>query len=387
MHALFEAGRDALSQGPLGLLDGRVMGPHVPQGADDLRDHYDLTLSHPRPDDAQFASFDRWLAQAAAARGLTCALLHEGVLAEATRRLYQGRLTIGLHLDYFALWHLAGNPYASLAQAVQDNGGRTINPPARARLYTDKAAAHAELLRRRLGVPATLLVRPWMTEPLLSPAARTRLGLDEPGARVYVKPANGFAGRGVLRVEKTDPETLANALRTARQHEPQDAYLIQREVRSPRLLCEDGVVRPAYWRILHCLGELLPFWWSAQEREHGRPSYRRVTAAEARRFRLRPVLAYAAALACLSRLAWFSTELCLSEGSEESRFAVEGPDGQRWPVVAVDYLNDQCDVDVQSRWLGAPPDAVVRYLAERFADTACGRGRRPVVPRPARQAA
>jgi hypothetical protein len=38
--------------------------------------------------------------------------------------------------------------------------------------------------------------------------------------------------------------------------------------------------------------------------------------------------------------------------------------------VAIDYINDQCDVDVQSRWPGAPPDAIVRQVAERFADAA-----------------
>ena len=36
----------------------------------------------------------------------------------------------------------------------------------------------------------------------------------------------------------------------------------------------------------------------------------------------------------------------------------------------IDYLNDQCDVDVQSRVPGAPPDVLVRRLATRFAEEA-----------------
>jgi len=82
------------------------------------------------------------------------------------------------------------------------------------------------------------------------------------------------------------------------------------------------------------------------------------------------VLAYAQALADLSGLDWFSTELCLSDGPEESRFAVIGADGHERPVVAIDYLNDQCDVDVQSRWPGGPPDVFVRRVAARFAEEA-----------------
>ena len=82
------------------------------------------------------------------------------------------------------------------------------------------------------------------------------------------------------------------------------------------------------------------------------------------------MLAYAKLLGEISGLDWFSTELCLGDGPEESRFAVKTVDGREQPVLAIDYLNDQCDVDVQSRWAGAPPDDVVRGYACRFARTA-----------------
>jgi hypothetical protein len=353
----------------------------VPRNPDELAPHYDLTLSHPAVDMAPFAAFGRWLAGAATARGLSCALLHDGVVGEALRRLDQGRLTIGFHLDYFALWHVADDPYARLAQAVQDTGGRPINPPARSRIFTDKAAAHAELAGRGLGVPDTMLVRPWISDRYLTAKERGRLRLDEPGARVYIKPANGFGSRGVIRVEAPDEPTLTRALSSARDHDRRDTYLLQREVLVPWLVCDDGIERPAYWRVLHCLGELLPFWWCKQEAEHGRPSYRRLTSTEIERHRLQAVLDYAADLADISGLDWFSTELCLSDGPEKSRHLVRTSNGREWPVVAIDYINDQCDVDVQSRWLGAPPDDVVHHAAERFAEAAWER--RQTLPLPA----
>src|SRR5205085_11003363 len=86
--------------------------------------------------------------------------------------------------------------------------------------------------------------------------------------------------------------------------------------------------------------------------------------------RLWPILDFTRELAELSGLDWFSTELCLSEGDEPSRYVVAVPAGWVRPVVAIDYLNDQCDVDVQSRWPGAPPDDVVRALADRFSEEA-----------------
>ncbi|HEV3260672.1 MAG TPA: hypothetical protein VG013_27710 [Gemmataceae bacterium] len=358
----------------------------VPTKPDDLAPHYDLTISHPAVDQPSLAAFERWLAEAAARRGLSCAVLHDGVVHEAIRRLEEGRLSVYFHFDYFAMWHIPGDPYARLAHAVEDAGGRPVNRPARSRLFTDKSAAHAELLRYGLGVPETVLFRPWSADRPLTGAERRRLGLDEPGTRVYLKPANGFATRGVVRVEGTDPARLCAALTAARDYDRNDALLLQREVRCPALMCDDGTARPAYWRVLYCLRDVIPFWWSKAEAEQGRPSYRRVTAAESRRHGLGPVLAFTEALADLSGLDWFSTEVCLSEGSEASRYKVwttaAGGEGREWPVVAIDYVNDQCDMHVQSRWLGAPPDNVVRYIAERFADAAALEARRFIVPEP-----
>jgi hypothetical protein len=346
----------------------------IPQIPNDLAAHYDLTISHPAADSIAFNSFDRWLAQAAAARGLNCALLRDGLVEEAVRRLEQGRLSIGFHLDYFALWHVADNPYAQLAQAVHDHGGRSVNPPARARLFTDKAVSHVELLDRGLGVPETVLIRPWAADRALTPVEKELLRLNEPGSKVYIKPANGFSGRGVVRVDNADANDIAAALASARNYDRRDTYLVQREVTVPLLRDGEGAERPAYWRILYCLGEWIPCWWTKYDAVRGLPSYRRLTRAEIAANRLQPVLAYAMELAELTGMQWFSTELCLSKGPQASKYRVGD-----YPVVAIDYVNDQCDVDVQTRWPGAPPDALVRHVAERFADAARATANNPEV--------
>jgi hypothetical protein len=338
-----------------------------------LANHYDLTISHPAIDQVTFVGFDRFLAQAAYARGLTCALLHDGLVHEAIQRLGTGRLSIGFHLDYFALWHVPDDRYARLAQAVQDGGGQPINPPARSRLFTDKAAAHAELTGRGLGVPETILLRPWMPDRPLTAAEWRRLRLDEPGARAYVKPANGFGGRGVQRIEHVTPDELASTISSARSQSRHETFLVQREVRCHWLRDEEGIWRPAYWRVIHCLGQITPFWWNDQDVGHGTAAYRPVSRAEMVRLRLRPLLSIAKELAELSGLDWFSTELCLSDGPEPSRHHLRGADGRRRPLVIIDYINDQCDVDVQSRWPGAPPDDFVAEIANRFADAAAQR--------------
>ncbi len=339
----------------------------TPVRPEELAAHYDLTMSHPELEAVSYTAFECWLAQEASALGLSCALIHDGTVRETIRRLSAGEMSIGFHLDYHALWHQHDDIYARLAEAVQDAGGQPVNAPARSRAFTDKAAAHAELLRHGLGVPSTILFRPNSPDRPLTANERRALQADEPGAGLFIKPANGYGGRGVVSTTGADSEAFVRALAAARQYDAHDTYLVQRAVRPPLLRCDDGVERPAYWRVLGCLGDLIPFWWSPLDRSSGRPCYHRLAPEEVRRHRLQPVLEYARALGDLSGLEWFSTELCLSDGSETSRFLVRQPDGGSRPVVAIDYLNDQCDVDVQSRWAGAPPDDVVRHVARRFA--------------------
>jgi len=348
----------------------RAPGPAkmpAPTRPEELAAHYDLTMSHPEVGAVCFAAFDRWLAREAAGLGLSCALVHDGIVREVLRRLTAGEMTVGYHLDYHALWHRPDDPYALLAEAVQDAGGRPVNSPARSRAFTDKAAAHGELLRHGLGVPPTVVFRPGSPDRPLTAGERSVLRLDEPGACLFIKAANGFGGKGMVSVGGADLGNFPSALAAVRQFDRQDAYLVQREVRPPLMRCDDGVERPAYWRILGCLGDLVPFWWSPLDRASGRPCYRRLAPEEVRRHRLQAVLEYARVLGELSGLDWYSTELCLSDGAEASRYTVTCADGRDRPVVAIDYLNDQCDVDVQSRWPGGPPDDVVRHVARRFA--------------------
>jgi len=131
----------------------------IPLRPEELAAHYDLTMSQPDTGAVTYAAFNRWLAREAAALGLSFALLHDGTVREVIRRLSTREMTVGYHLDYHATWHRPGDAYAALAEAVQDAGGRPVNAPARSRAFTDKAAAHAELVRHGLGTPATVISR------------------------------------------------------------------------------------------------------------------------------------------------------------------------------------------------------------------------------------
>jgi hypothetical protein len=131
--------------------------------------------------------------------------------------------------------------------------------------------------------------------------------------------------------------------------------------------------------LLSCLGEVTAFWWQPVEQlRDGQVSYREVSAEEVRHHRLGPIFQYAQALAELTGLEWFSTELTLCPFALPGRFTISDVDGLDLPVVAIDYVNDQCDVDPQSRWSGGPPDGYVRRAAWRFAERCWQVRRRPL---------
>src|SRR5262249_38822325 len=156
-------------------------------------------------------------------------------------------------------------------------------------------------------------------------------------------------------------------------------YLLRPEVRPPWLVCDDGECRPAHWRIVSCLSEMTAFWWQpAASLRKGQDSYRAVSGEEIEGHALAPIFQDAQALAELSGLEWFSAELLLCPYSRPGTYTIPDVAGLDLPLLACG-LDDQCELEVQSRHAAAPPDAFVRRLAWRFAELAW-RVRRQAVP-------
>jgi hypothetical protein len=342
----------------------------IPRTAADLASHYDLVLSHSDDPDfsTNFGFFHECLARAAEEQGLRVALLHPGIVEEALSRLGRGQLRITYHLDFASRWQQSADPFARLAEAVQDTGGWTINAVTRSRLFRDKAAAHNELVRAGLGTPATILFRPWMPERPLTAAEREQLHLDEPEAECHLIPAT--AASPPVRVSMNQTRDFVLALARLRRLHPDDTILIQQAIEPPLLVCADGVRRPARWRILACLGEWLPFWWTPPgQLAPGQLCYQTLCPTDLRQQRLQPVLTYAQRLAELSGLEWFVTELCLHDGPEMSIDTVPGPQGQERSVLAIDSVKEQGIVGEQNRRAGIP-DQAIRWIAGRIVQAA-----------------
>jgi hypothetical protein len=196
----------------------------------------------------------------------------------------------------------------------------------------DKATMHHLFTRNGLDAPYTVILPSHQESPDLPV-----MDLSLLGESYAIKPAHGGGGQGVFLGEFSWQEMLQ-----ARQQNPQDQYLLQARV-VPALLNN----RPAWYRLIFCLGKTYPFWWDPATH-----IYLPVTEDETTVFGLSSLSEIVQRIASLSRLELFSTEIALNSSN---RFLV------------VDYVNDPIDLRSQAETPQGVPEIVVRSIADDLA--------------------
>jgi len=201
-----------------------------------------------------------------------------------------------------------------------------------ARRTWDKGTMHGQFTRSGLDAPYTVVLPSYLEKPDL-PA----LDLGPFGNNYAIKPAHGGGGAGVIVGALSWEQILQ-----ARQQNPQDQYLLQAKVTPAQL---NG--RPAWFRVIYCLGKIFPCWWDPSTH-----LYVPISEIEVDEMELNPLVDITARIAQLSRLEIFSTEVAYTPGK---RFLV------------VDYINDPIDLRLQSRVPQGVPDMIVQAIARELA--------------------
>jgi len=274
-------------------------------------------------------------------RRIRMAALGFGEAQAASAALRTGELSVGTFLDRAAPDE---EPFAGLSAAIANSGAQFLNPPDEVRRAADKATMHLEFLSHGIAVPFTIIISPYNRE------RQVKLSLDQLallGRPFIIKPANTTGGGiGVI----TGAETLKDVI-DSRKHHRDDKYLLQEKVVPAEL---SG--KRAWFRVFFVCGEIFPCWWD--DTTH---VYAEVTAGESSRFSLSPLVSIGRTISTVCRLDFFSTEIAMT------------PAGQ---FVTVDYVNEICDMRLQSRHPDGVPDRLVRTMSGLLADAALGPGRR-----------
>jgi hypothetical protein len=247
-------------------------------------------------------------------------------LLEVTTRLYRGELRFGALLD-----RSQGDArFEPLTRWARQHFTRRINPAELSAWSEDKATMHLELIQAGLYTPYTILLPPFIDQPIIP-----EIDLGPLGDTFVIKPALGGGGEGVIMNASSWKEVLQ-----ARMEFPQQKYLVQAYVNP--LVLDD---RTAWFRIFYAAGNCYPCWWDPITH-----FYATVTPAEVERYALQRLENDTLKIATLCRLDWFSTEIALT--TEQ--------------YVVVDYVNDGIDTRLQSKAADGVPDTIMRGIAEQL---------------------
>jgi len=298
-------------------------------------DSFQLAVAWTWPPDADFV---RHIESAANAHGVRLLKIDASHVGQVLRSLESGSVQIRRLLDRASDEDESFVPLAQWVHARfsahDPDAPRPFNAHDLTLRAADKATMHLEFLSAGLTVPHTIILPPASTHPetALTQELVTRLGVP-----FVVKPANTTGGgNGVVIGVRTPGEVTE-----IRMTHPADKYLVQEYIKPAYL----GDFR-AWFRVFFVCGETILCWWDDQTH-----AYEEVAPDDERYFGLDVLRTCATTIAGVCGLDFFSTELVLTQ------------DGR---VVAVDYVNETCDMRVQSIVPNGVPEPVVRRVAERL---------------------
>lgn len=259
-------------------------------------------------------------------QGLTLWQVTPDNLLESVNALYKGEHTFHTLLDRSQ----GEDRFLPINNWAKEHGKKRINPAELSLWSEDKATMHLELITAGVITPHTILLPPFLEQPILP-----ELDLNPLGSQFVIKPSNEGGGEGVV----LGAFSLEQVLR-ARMQFPKQKYLLQATI-IPRTI--QG--RPAWFRVFYAAGKTHPCWWHPFTHV-----YAEVTTAEEHRYGLAPLRHITQTIASLCRLDWFTTEIALTLED----------------FVAVDYVNDQIDTRIQSKAVDGAPDEIMQDVARQL---------------------
>ncbi len=271
--------------------------------------------------------FIRYVGEACSAQGVTFWQITPTNLLQGVTELYTGFTTFNCLLDR-ANDDLRFEPIRRFAR---EHHLARINAPELSRWAEDKATMHLELMQVGLQTPYTILISPFIDQPVLPPMNITPLG-----ASFVLKPAVGGGGEGVWM-----NACSLEDIQRARLEFPDQKYLAQENI-----LARSIAGREAWFRIFFVGDDSIPCWWNPTTH-----IYSVLTPDEELQFELAPLRSITKKIAKVCKLDWFSTEIALTPGG---RFVV------------VDYVNDSIDTRIQSKAADGMPDEVMQLIAQRL---------------------
>jgi len=285
--------------------------------------HSDLCIPWYWEFDIDFVNF---VERACHEQGLTLWQITPDILLESIAALYKGERTFNTLLDRSQ----GDDRFLPIQRWAKEYNKKRINPAEVSKWSEDKATMHLELITAGVNTPHTILLSPFLEQPVL-----TSLDLTPLGHQFVIKPSNEGGGEGVILGAFSIDQVMR-----ARMQFPEQKYLLQSTV-TPRTI--QG--RPAWFRVFYAVGKTYPCWWHPLTHV-----YATVTPSEENRYEMAALHAITKQIASICKLDWFTTEIALTLEN----------------FVVVDYVNDEIDTRVQSKAVDGAPDEVIKDVAQQL---------------------
>ncbi|MGE5463378.1 MAG: hypothetical protein ACM3PS_08480 [Syntrophothermus sp.] len=285
--------------------------------------HYDLCLPWYWEYDFDFVQM---IEAACNGMGLSLWQITPDNLLESVNSLYRGENSFWAIIDRSQY-----DPrFEPIHRWSRENHALRINPAEVSAWSEDKATMHLELITAGIHTPFTILLPPFIEQPILPD-----LDLSPLGSQFVIKPSNEGGSEGVILGAFSMDQILR-----ARMEFPSQKYLIQETV-TPRTI--HG--QPAWFRVFYAVDKTFPCWWHPLSHV-----FSVVTPQDENRYELMPLRDITQQIASLCKLDWFSTEIALTLEH----------------FVVVDYVNDGIDTRIQSKAVDGVPDEIMQGIANEL---------------------
>ncbi len=253
---------------------------------------------------------------------------------EIFNMLKKGKLQFRYFLDRASDEDDAFQPLARyILQQFRSGDGKSIHPINLHDLQlraADKATMHLEFLAHDIEVPYTIIISPYNHKREVE---LTITELAKLGRPFIIKPANTTGGGiGVVMGAETLKEIIE-----ARQSHKNDKYLLQETIKP--IECAG---RRAWFRVFYAFGDIIPSWWD--DNTH---IYSLLSEDEERQIDVERLKKITERIHTVCQLEFFSTELVFTA------------DGR---CITVDYVNEMCDMRLQSQFVDGVPDTIVQRI-------------------------
>lgn len=286
--------------------------------------NFDLAIAYDWEFDVEFVSaIEKQLQKA----GLTTYVIDHKNIFEVTENVKHRKLNFKCLLDRAS--DVDPN-FWELAKVLGRRKSKVFNPLKNIKHAIDKATMHLEFITAGIHVPYSIIIPPHSQSKEILVSVDDLAILGRP---FIIKPCNTTGGgMGVVKGAESLKEVL-----TARSKHSDDKYLIQEKV-YPQIL--DG--KRAWFRCYWSFGKTICVWWDDETH-----LYNILYDEEIEKFGLKKLFQITKIIYKITQLDFFSTEIVLTTKNK---------------FVVVDYVNDQCDMRLQSLHQDGVPDEIVHKI-------------------------